>query len=311
MKIIFSRKGLDSSFGNYASPIMPDGQLCWLPIPEDSCKKPALPTYGDIRFGDTDLGKIIEDLSSNHINAGKKVHLDPDIFFQHRDRKTNWRPVFGQAGAAESHLRNRGVNVGDIFLFFGWFKQSEFVNGKLKYKKSAPDLHVLYGWLQVAEIIRLSEFYIPQGLFFPDNSQNIRDIPDWLKDHPHLIGNNYGKSDTLYFSSDKLTINGVKTKYPGAGTFKSINDSIILTAGGKSRSVWQLPIWMYPSKDKLPLSYNDSIDKWEKKNGFVQLRIASRGQEFVLDTSFYPEVCEWLLRIFQTVEIESVNHGKS
>jgi hypothetical protein len=297
MKIIFSRKGIDSSFGNCASPIMPNGQLCWLPIPEENKNKPSLPTYRDIRFGDTNLGTIIEDLSSKRISADRKVHLDPDIFKQHRNRKSDWKPVFGQTGAAESHLRNKGVSVGDIFLFFGWFKQCEYINGKLKYKKSAPDLHVLYGWLQVAKIARLSEYSASPDLF---TSTYLQSTPDWLKDHPHLIGENYGKSDTLYFSAEKLTINGATTKYPGAGTFNHICDKIILTAGGQTRSVWQLPNWMYPSDDKLPLSYNDGYDKWVKKDGVTQLRIASRGQEFVLDTSFYPEAHEWLYELIQT-----------
>ncbi len=80
MKIIFSRKGLDSSFGSCASPIMPDDRLCWMPIPEDNPDKPELPTYNDIPFADTTLGEIIESLSSGKISSDKKVHLDPDIF---------------------------------------------------------------------------------------------------------------------------------------------------------------------------------------------------------------------------------------
>jgi hypothetical protein len=304
MKIIFSRKGIDSSFGNYASPIMPSGQLCWLPIPEDNKNKLGLPTYRDIRFEDTNLGTIIEDLSSRRITADKTVHLDPDIFKKHRDRKPNWRPVFGQTSAAESHLRNKGVSVGDVFLFFGWFKQCENVNGKLKYKKSAPDLHVLYGWLQIAEIIKIYEYYASPDLF---GSGNLRSIPDWLSEHPHLIGENYGKSDTLYFSADKLTINGTTTKYPGAGIFNSINDKIILTAGGHTRSIWQLPDWMYPSENKLPLSYNEERDKWLQKDGVTHLRIASRGQEFVLDTSFYPEAYEWLYDLIQNGDLRYGN----
>ena len=35
MKLILSRKGFDSSCGEQASPIMPDGTLLSLPIPDD------------------------------------------------------------------------------------------------------------------------------------------------------------------------------------------------------------------------------------------------------------------------------------
>lgn len=33
MKIILSRKGFDSSYGGYPSPILPDGSLLSIPIP--------------------------------------------------------------------------------------------------------------------------------------------------------------------------------------------------------------------------------------------------------------------------------------
>ena len=296
MKIIFSRKGLDSSFGNYASPILPNGQLCWLPIPEENNKKPGLPTYSDILFKDTNLGEVIESLSSKRILGNKTIHLDPDIYQHHKKRKSNWRPAFGQTGAAQSHLKNKGVGPGDIFLFFGWFKQCESINGKLKYVKSAPDLHILYGWLQISELIRVNEYHQTLNLF---NIEKGRNIPEWLKEHPHLIGNSYGDLDTLYLSTDKLTVNNITTDYPGSGMFNFLNKKHILTKNGKTRSVWQLPNWMYPSGQKLPLSYNEKLDKWIQKDGEVLLRIASRGQEFVLDTSFYPEANSWLIDVIK------------
>lgn len=51
MKIVLSRKGFDSAVGQVASPILPDGKLCWLPIPEsrpDSRSK----RYAEIIMGD-------------------------------------------------------------------------------------------------------------------------------------------------------------------------------------------------------------------------------------------------------------------
>ena len=36
------------------------------------------------------------------------------------------------------------MSVGDLFLFFGWFKQ---------YSKKGKDLHHLFGWLQIEEVI--------------------------------------------------------------------------------------------------------------------------------------------------------------
>ena len=36
MKIILSRKGFDAEAGGFASPILPDGTMVSLPIPDDS-----------------------------------------------------------------------------------------------------------------------------------------------------------------------------------------------------------------------------------------------------------------------------------
>lgn len=45
------------------------------------------------------------------------------------------------------YLENQGVTVGDLFLFFGWFRQAEIVNERYRFVRKAPDLHVIYGWL--------------------------------------------------------------------------------------------------------------------------------------------------------------------
>ncbi|WP_231480625.1 hypothetical protein [Thiomonas sp. FB-Cd] len=59
----------------------------------------------------------------------------------------------GQTGAAQSHLAHQGVGVGDVFLFFGWFRRAESVAGCWRYAPDAPDLHVLFGWLEVDEVL--------------------------------------------------------------------------------------------------------------------------------------------------------------
>jgi hypothetical protein len=49
MKVILSRKGFDSSYGGFASPILPDGRIISLPIP--SSDKEAL-RYSDLKLDD-------------------------------------------------------------------------------------------------------------------------------------------------------------------------------------------------------------------------------------------------------------------
>jgi Nucleotide modification associated domain 3 len=126
MKIIFSRKGFDSSAGNVASPIFPSGEMCSLPIPEPaSTVNMQSKRYAEIMFGNWSLGAIVDDLTRGEITGDRMAHLDPDLNFDSIDRQANWRPVFGQSGAAERHLQNYVVKEGDVFVFYGWFRQVE------------------------------------------------------------------------------------------------------------------------------------------------------------------------------------------
>jgi hypothetical protein len=144
MKLVVSRKGFDSSFGGCASPIFEDDTFASLPIPDKS---------GRFRFSDVGgkqrIGSIVEDLTSRcrkPSKASDHVHLDPDLRFDSRPRKPGWRPLFGQAEAAQSHLDNYGVTEGDIFLFFGWFRRVEVSNGRFRFKPGAPDVH-MFVWM--------------------------------------------------------------------------------------------------------------------------------------------------------------------
>ena len=284
MKFIFSRKGLDSSFGNCASPIMPDGRLVWMPIPEDNPDKPGLQRFEDIPYQDITLGKIISDLSNGRIAGNQAVHIDPDIYDFYRPRKEGWRPLFGQTGAAESHLENRGVGVGDIFLFFGWFKRAVLDSGKYRYERKAEDLHIAYGWFQVGEVKKI---------------RDIKEIEPWMEGHPHLLGSSYSDLDTLYIASEKLIVDGSDTGYNGAGYFPMLFPDIIFTAKGQTRSVWDMPRWLYPDNGKPALSYNEKPDKWHLMKDYVRLKIASRGQEFVLNVDYYPECIPWFLELLK------------
>lgn len=125
MKIVFSRKGFDSSAGGVASPILPDGTLVSLPIPDPGSHI----TYDDLTRHEYPLGQMVEDLTEKEIRRDDKVHLDPDLEIGAYLRTPGWRPLFGQDGAAQGHLRNSGIKEGDLFLYFGWFRKVEFVNG--------------------------------------------------------------------------------------------------------------------------------------------------------------------------------------
>src|ERR1019366_2374960 len=119
MKICLSRKGLDSESGKMASPILPCGCLCPIPIPY--ARSDVL--YSDIHFGARTLQEIRVALKSNSSN--ELAHLDPDLRQNALAYPPDaWRPAFGQSGAAAGHLINQGVGAGDLFIFFGWFRKT-------------------------------------------------------------------------------------------------------------------------------------------------------------------------------------------
>lgn len=77
MKVILSRKGFDSQNGGQPSPILPDGTLLSLPIPqEDDTVK-----FTELFYGQKSYYEIIKELNPRSIQIIKKptAHLDPDI----------------------------------------------------------------------------------------------------------------------------------------------------------------------------------------------------------------------------------------
>src|SRR2546421_253160 len=64
--------------------------------------------------------------------AGRGAHLDPDLVEHVVPRLEGWRAMFGQVGASQTHLDNNGVDVGDVFLFFGLFRQTIRTNEGLR-----------------------------------------------------------------------------------------------------------------------------------------------------------------------------------
>lgn len=292
MKIILSRKGFDSTYGEVPSPIFEDGSMLSIPIPADSKL-----TYDDLSSKNSSgskISNIVEDLTSkkgnSHVKGNSDVHLDPDLNPDSYPRSDGWKPMFGTSGAAQGHLVKQGVGIGDLFLFFGWFREVINKSGRYEYKKSAEDKHVIFGWLQVGSILH------PQT--------QVDAIPEWAKYHPHCEeAQQEEPGNCLYIASDQLQLGDIKGEFPGGGVFKTYKDHpLCLTKKGQwKRSLWELPEWFYPDADKPPLSYHTNVSKrWSKADGYAILQSVARGQEFVFDTDHYPEAIGWLESIFNS-----------
>ncbi|WP_286221592.1 hypothetical protein [Marinobacter apostichopi] len=282
MRLILSRKGFDSSAGGCPSPVLPGGTLCVLPIPDAQSRI----RYDDVRFGERRLGKLARDLSGGRVRGGDGAHLDPDLLTEAYPRAENWRPVLGQTGAAQGHLRNQGVTAGDLFLFFGVFRYAELWRRRWRFVPGTRPFHALWGWLHIGDVVTVDEMSEP-------------DLP-WARYHPHLHGQP-DPGNTLYLASNGVQLPGLGQELPGAGAFTELDAPHILSdPEGRLPTQWRLPAAFYPGKERPPLSYHTKADRWRLDAPWCYLQCAARGQEFVLDLAAYPELNPWLASLLRT-----------
>ncbi len=279
MRLVFSRKGFDAKYGGCASPIFEDGSICSLPIPE----KRSPTRYGGIQFKGEPIAPMIEALTRGRITAMDGAHLDPDLRAESIERARDWRPIFGQAGAAASHLARNQVGAGDLFLFFGWFRRAIGVAGDISFVRGAPNLHVIFGWMEVDAVHSMSD-------------ELIEEMP-WAREHPHFVERDRYRKNTVYVASKRLGSLGIAM--PGAGVFDRIRPELILTQSEPylGRSTWRLPACFDPRGRSLLTRHH--AGRWTANGATVQLRTVPIGQEFVLDVEEYPEVKDWLRGLFR------------
>ncbi len=218
MKIVLSRKGFDSSNGGIPSPIFEDGSMISLPIPsyEDNA-------YSDFSYKGMDYKRILKYLG--YKGACWHCHADPDLD-QARRKKTidGWVPAFGQVSTSAAYLKNIGIEVGDLFLFFGNFHYVENGNGIIRYIRDTGDfykdndLQVIWGYLQVGEIIDTAEKQ--RELWWHSHAGDY-----WTEDRTNVI----------FRAADKLSFNPGK---PGAGLLK-FDEKRVLTRYGCNKATWK------------------------------------------------------------------------
>jgi len=227
MKIILSRKGFDSSSGGCPNPVMPDGALLSLPIPDDTLTPP-LPDnavrYDDLCYDGCPYIKILKGLKPR--KSFDICHLDPDIREGIRANPVDgWKPAFGQTGSPLGVLRNAGVTAGDLFLFFGVFRETEYHNGYVRFKREAKPLQVIYGYMQIGAVLETPE-----------------EIAGY-KWHPHAAVQHYNpKKNALYVPSDRLSF---CPSLPGYGVLSYRADRV-LTKPNENAATWEERSFLLP-----------------------------------------------------------------
>ncbi|WNJ18590.1 hypothetical protein [Pontibacter sp. G13] len=269
-KLILSRKGFDSTNGGIPSPIVA-GIPISLPIPQadtgigyDEISFPTLPN----------MAMALRQLKAKH--KAPTAHLDPDVFKDSiPNRHPDWKPIFGQHGAAWSHLLKEGVGVGDLFLFFGWFRDAEWEEGRLRFVPDAPDVHVLYGYLEVGEMWDLDQ----------------SGAPVWAAYHPHIrFREAYRGGNGLFVGAESSSFWEGKS---GAGLWEYDPRRQLTADGARLRSQWMLPACFFDGVH-CKLSYHRKREGIPNPQlpGYRRMTAVARGQEFVVEMN--PEIRDWV-----------------
>ncbi|SKA74036.1 hypothetical protein SAMN05428976_101336 [Clostridium sp. USBA 49] len=280
MKIILSRKGFDSASGGYPSPLfIEEKHHVSFPTPEDNDinRINAGITYSDLIFNSNlTYADIMNELGIKGFEK-KCVHLDPDLNYNVLKKRNNgWRGIFGECSSSQSHLYNQNIEEGDLFLFFGWFKDVKKINNRYTFVNKT-DKHIIWGYLQVGEIQNISE--------------KIR-YEEWKLIHPHYY---YRKrsNNTAYIAREKLSFN---SSMPGFGCLR-YDDSLVLTCEGQDKkSLWKLPYFFHPKFNTKMTFHENLVDKsgkpiWQLKDDCCLLKTVGPGQEFVISGN--KEVEKW------------------
>ncbi len=192
MKIVFSRKGFDSAAGGGPSPIV-EGRPVSLPIPSSG--------GSGVTWDELGLGGHAAHASRGKFTGAEECHHDP-LFLP------DGTCLFGQCGAAQTHLANRGVGVGDVFVFFGLFRAG----------REKPH-HRIFGYLNVAEVLPVARLSPARRAEFV------------AARHPHAIAPN-GANDVIYAGRGR--------------TAQTASPSLRLTVPGEKPSTWCRPDWLEP-----------------------------------------------------------------
>jgi hypothetical protein len=110
-------------------------------------------------------------------------------------------------------------------------------NGRWAIHRNSPNLHVIFGWLQIGEVINVAEI----------GAATLLAQKPWLRDHPHPYFERDSRN-TIYIASDRLVLPGIgETGLPGAGEFGTFDERLVLMAPeARHRSRWALPSCFAP-----------------------------------------------------------------
>ena len=280
MKVIFSRKGFDSSYGGFPSIILPkemESKMISFPIPEtnteilENGEKAKGLKAEEINFilkqKKISLKELFEQLGiAEKINipstSARKglnntvFHFDPELQTVENMRSY---AAFGQSDKASSHLLSHGLQAGDVFLFFGSFKKTFLENNRITYDSAMYDIHAIWGYMIVDDIVHVKNI-----------DESLNKYPD-IKSHLHYQNKGFEKGENIIICGSRF------------GTF-NYEDKYRLTKLGYSKTIWELPDFFKGAN----ISYCNTVTDPSR------FKSAEIGQEFVVTNFDEVKMKNWL-----------------
>jgi hypothetical protein len=171
-------------------------------------------------------------------------------------------------------LANRGVGRGDLFVFYGTFRNTELVGRRLEYR--GKPFHAVFGYMSIGDIIRV----------------NASTKMPWCAEHPHLVNRNR-KNNTLYISADWFRT--AQEMMPGADVLP-FDERRVLSSSTDRVSLWRLPRFFHPDVSGKTMS-NHLAKDWDLTDDAAFLQTKSPGQEYVVEAT--DSMVTWVRRLLR------------
>lgn len=253
MKIILSRKGLDSGCGSVSNLIVDNEKFLMFPIPYELDDL----TYGELKVYSDVYPKLYKNEKYKvELSPERHCHADPDI--QNFLNQPDFLASIGQSGNAQTQLNS--VGVGDIFLFWGLFSKATEKEDEFEFSDFFKNRHAIFGYLEVGDIIK------PNNID-DENRRAYEAKYPWIKTHPHWKKEKYDEN-----SNNAIYV----AKENGYGLFKYSDELVLSAPYSSAKSNWTV-------KELANCKFTNYKDLQFNKNG--EITMPSRGQEFILDDS--------------------------